>query len=331
MKNKEINAKKILVTGGAGFIGSNLCESLLKNGAIVYSLDNFLTGKEENLQTLLSNKNFTSITGDIRDFKVCQSSTEDIDFVLHNAAIGSVPRSIENPIETNEINITGFLNILKSSVDNNVKRFIYAASSSTYGDSTYLPKEEDKIGNPLSPYALSKYTNELYASVFSKIYDIEVIGLRYFNVFGKRQSIDGPYSAVIPQFISKLINHESPLINGNGSFSRDFTHVDNVVKMNLLALSTKNKKAINQVYNTAIGEKTTINELFNQIKDSLIKYDNKISSVEAIYGDEREGDIPHSVASIKKAEKLLNYKPTINVEDGLKETVNWFYGNLKNK
>ena len=331
IKNKELNGKKILVTGGAGFIGSNLCESLLKNGAIVYSLDNFLTGKEENLKTLLNNKNFISIKGDIRDFQVCQSATENIDFVLHNAAIGSVPRSIENPIETNEINITGFVNVLKSSVENNVKRFIYAASSSTYGDSSYLPKVEDKIGNPLSPYALSKYTNELYASVFSKIYDIEVIGLRYFNVFGKRQSVDGPYSAVIPQFISKLINYESPLINGDGSFSRDFTHVDNVVKMNLLALSTQNKKAINQVYNTAIGEKTTINELFNQIKDSLIKYDNKIASVEVTFGDLREGDIPHSVASIKKAENLLNYNPITNVEDGLKETVDWFYNNLTNK
>ena len=255
----------------------------------------------------------------------------DIDYVLHHAAIGSVPRSIEDPIETNDINIGGFVNILKASVDNNVKRFIYAASSSTYGDSTKLPKFEDEIGEPLSPYALTKYANELYASVFSKTHKIEVIGLRYFNVYGKKQDINGPYAAVIPKFIYQLINYESPIINGDGSFTRDFTHVEDVIQMNLLALATKSSQAINQVYNTAFGESTTILELFDLIKAILTKYDKRISKVNVIFGDARPGDVPHSVASIEKAKQLLNYNPNVTTMLGLVKTVEWFYENINMK
>ncbi|MED5354438.1 MAG: SDR family oxidoreductase [Bacteroidota bacterium] len=331
MDLKFIKDKKILVTGGAGFIGSNICEKLIELGAIVYSLDNFSTGKSENIDSLINSSRFISIEGDIRDYKICKKSTMDIDYVLHHAAIGSVPRSIEDPIETNDINIGGFVNILKASVDNNVKRFIYAASSSTYGDSTKLPKFEDEIGEPLSPYALTKYANELYASVFSKTHKIEVIGLRYFNVYGKKQDINGPYAAVIPKFIYQLINYESPIINGDGSFTRDFTHVEDVIQMNLLALATKSSQAINQVYNTAFGESTTILELFDLIKAILTKYDKRISKVNVIFGDARPGDVPHSVASIEKAKQLLNYNPNVTTMLGLVKTVEWFYENINMK
>ena len=332
MINKDMfKNKRILVTGGAGFIGSNLCDELVNLGSIVISLDNFSTGKIENIKKLINHDNFTNIDGDIRDFNTCKKATKGVDFVLHHAALGSVPRSIEDPVITNDVNVGGFVNILNASVENNVKRFLYAASSSTYGDSVNLPKVEEEIGEPLSPYALTKNINEQYASLFNKLYNIEVIGLRYFNVYGKRQDINGQYAAVIPKFISQLLNYESPTINGDGSFSRDFTHVKNIIQMNLLALNTDNNKAINQVYNTAVGERTTILELFNIIKTLLIEYDPKINDIQVKFGEQMSGDIPHSWASIEKAINLLNYNPKVNTNDGLKDTVQWFYKNIKDE
>lgn len=332
MINKDMfKNKRILVTGGAGFIGSNLCDELVNLGSIVISLDNFSTGKIENIKKLINHDNFTNIDGDIRDFNTCKKATKGVDFVLHHAALGSVPRSIEDPVITNDVNVGGFVNILNASVENNVKRFLYAASSSTYGDSVNLPKVEEEIGEPLSPYALTKNINEQYASLFNKLYNIEVIGLRYFNVYGKRQDINGQYAAVIPKFISQLLNYESPMINGDGSFSRDFTHVKNIIQMNLLALNTDNNKAINQVYNTAVGERTTILELFNIIKTLLIEYDPKINDIQVKFGEQMSGDIPHSLASIEKAINLLNYNPKVNTNDGLKDTVQWFYKNIKDE
>tara|TARA_B110000027_G_C16068673_1_gene277960 strand:- start:200 stop:1201 length:1002 start_codon:yes stop_codon:yes gene_type:complete len=329
MRNfKFINNKKILVTGGGGFIGSNLCERLISLGANVVSLDDFSTGNIENIRALLMHENFSHVKGDIRNFKTCKELTKNVDYVLHQAALGSVPRSIKDPVTTNEVNIGGFVNILKASAENKVKRFIYAASSSTYGDSKALPKVESKIGNPLSPYAITKYVNELYANIFSKTYGIEVIGLRYFNVYGKRQDINGPYAAVIPKFISQLINHEAPKINGDGSFSRDFTHIENVVQMNLLAIISTNKKALNQVYNTAVGERTSILDLYNLLRESLGKYDSNILKIEPFFGNTRGGDVPHSLASIEKAKRLLNYEPSIKIFNGLQKTVDWFYKSI---
>ena len=321
----KLKNKNILVTGGAGFIGSNLCEYLLKLGANVTCLDNFSTGYEKNIKNFLNNEKFRLIEGDIRNYDTCLKSTKKINYVLHQAALGSVPRSINDPLTTNDVNITGFNNIILASKENKIKRFIYAASSSTYGDLKDLPKVENKIGNPLSPYAVTKYVNEIYSSVFSKIYGINTIGLRYFNVFGKKQNLDGPYAAVIPKFIDKLINYEHPIINGDGDYSRDFTHINNVIIMNMLALTTENKKALNQVYNTALGDRTTILELFNLIKINLTKFDSKIKGIYPIFGPTRSGDVPHSQASIEKAETLLNYKPTTRIEEGIKKTVDWFY------
>lgn len=315
---------KILVTGGAGFIGSNLCEELIRLGANVVCLDNFATGKMENIEQLLSHPHFKLITGDIRSLNDCRRATEGCDYVLHEAALGSVPRSINDPITTNEVNIGGFLNMLVAARDANVKRFIYAASSSTYGDSKALPKVEDQIGKPLSPYAITKYVNELYADVFSKTYGMECIGLRYFNVFGKRQDPNGAYAAVIPLFVKQLMNHQSPVINGDGEYSRDFTYIDNVVQMNLLALSTTNQEAINTVYNTAFGDRTTLNQLVNYLKEFLSVYDPEIANAEIIHGPNRAGDIPHSLASIDKAKQLLGYDPKYNLRDGLKEVVQWY-------
>lgn len=326
---KKIKNKKILVTGGAGFIGSNLCDKLLELGANVLCLDNYLTGYKENLKAALLHKNFLLIEGDIQNYDTCLKATQGVDFVLHHAALGSVPRSIVDPLTSDKINIGGFVNILYASVNNKVQRFIYAASSSTYGDSSNLPKIENEIGNPLSPYALTKYVNELYASLFNKTYGIDVIGLRYFNVYGRRQSINGPYAAVIPKFIDTLINLKSPTINGDGSYSRDFTHVDNVIQMNLLAISTTNSKALNQIYNTAVGERTSILELFDIIKKLLVDKNNEISKIKVKFGNPVEGDVPHSLASIEKAKKLLNYNPNIKTMDGLKKTVEWFYNNKK--
>lgn len=329
IKNKSLKNKKILVTGGAGFIGSNLCDYLVKIGAEVRCLDNFSTGHLNNIQSLLKIKNFTLIKGDIRDIKTCQIACKGVDYVLHQAALGSVPRSIADPITSNEVNVSGFLNMLVSAKDQGVKRFIYAASSSTYGDSEALPKIEEQIGKPLSPYAITKYVNELYADNFKRIFDLDTIGLRYFNVYGRQQDPNGAYAAVIPLFVKKLINHESPVINGDGSYSRDFTYIDNVIQMNILAMSTEDESALNQVYNTAVGDRTTLIELVNFLKNILSDFDSKIKDVEIIHGPNRNGDIPHSLASIEKAKKLLKYEPTHNIKEGLKESVNWYFKNLK--
>lgn len=322
--------RKILVTGGAGFIGSNLCEALLKNGDKVICLDNFATGHIENLLPLLEQfqKQFKLIVGDIQNPEDCHRAVEGVEYVLHEAALGSVPRSIKDPLTTDNTNITGFLNMLIASRNAGVKRFVYAASSSTYGDSKTLPKVEDVIGKPLSPYAITKYVNELYADVFARTYGIQTIGLRYFNVFGRRQDPHGAYAAVIPLFVKKFMNHESPVINGDGEYSRDFTYIDNVVQMNLLALATENPKAVNQVYNTAYGERTTLNQLVGYLKEYLSEFDPEIDKVEVLHGPKRAGDIPHSLACIDKAKTLLGYRPLFNMQEGLKEAVKWYWENL---
>ena len=327
-KNK-LNNKNILVTGGAGFIGSNLCEELISLGANVNSLENFSTGFRENLDAIKDRPNFKLIEGDIRNLDDCKLACENQDFVLHEAALGSVPRSINDPITSNDVNVGGFLNMLVAARDANVKRFVYAASSSTYGDSESLPKVEDVIGKPLSPYAITKYVNELYADVFKRTYDFDTIGLRYFNVFGRKQNPNGAYAAVIPKFVMQLMNHESPVINGGGEYSRDFTYIDNVILMNLLALTSDNSASVNQVYNTAFGERTTLNDLVSNLKEYLSDFDPKIADVEVIYGDYRKGDVPHSLASIDKAKKLLEYQPKHSMKEGLKEAVKWYWNNLK--
>ena len=325
----QLENKKILVTGGAGFIGSNLCEVLLENNVNVTCLDNFSTGRRENLEAIINHPNFTLIEGDIRDLETCKKACENQDFVLHQAALGSVPRSINDPITSNDVNVGGFLNMLVAARDAGVKRMVYAASSSTYGDSEALPKVEDRIGKPLSPYAITKYVNELYADVFKKTYDFDTIGLRYFNVFGRKQNPGGAYAAVIPKFVMQFMNHESPTINGGGEYSRDFTYIDNVIQMNLLAITSDNKEAYNQVYNTAFGERTTLNDLVKYLKEYLSEFDSKIADVDIIYGDYRKGDVPHSLASIDKAKNLLNYHPQFSMKDGLKEAVKWYWENLK--
>lgn len=322
--------RNVLVTGGAGFIGSNLTEALLERGHKVTVLDNFTTGRIENLIPLFKNfpQTLTLQVGDIRDLGACRKATENIDYVFHEAALGSVPRSINDPITTNDVNVSGFLNMLVSSRDASVKRFIFAASSSTYGDSTALPKVESIIGNPLSPYAITKYVNELYADIFSSTYGIEYIGLRYFNVFGRRQDPNGVYAAVIPIFVKKFMKLESPLINGDGEKSRDFTYIDNVIQMNILSMETENPLAINQIYNTAYGESVTINQLSEYIKELLVEYDSKIANVNILYGPNRNGDIPHSLADISKAKKLLGYNPEYSLKDGLRKVVQWYWENL---
>ncbi len=320
---------KILITGGAGFIGSNLCEYFLKKEHQVLCLDNFATGHRHNIAPFLDHPDFQLIEGDIRDLEVCQKAAEGVDYVLHQAALGSVPRSIKDPITSNEVNVSGFLNMLVASRDAGVKRFIYAASSSTYGDSESLPKVEDKIGKPLSPYAITKYVNELYAEIFSKTYGLETIGLRYFNVFGRRQDPNGAYAAVIPLFVKQLMKKESPVINGTGDYSRDFTYVDNVVQMNERAMLTANPAAINTVYNTAVGDRTTLNDLVKYLKEYLSAYDAEIAEVEVVHGPNRLGDIPHSLASVEKAKALLGYEPTHTIDQGLKEAVAWYWENLK--
>jgi UDP-N-acetylglucosamine 4-epimerase len=324
----KLKGKNILVTGGAGFIGSNLCEYLLSCDANVTCLDNFATGHKHNIEEFLDHPKFTFIDGDIRDLETCQRACKGQEFVLHQAALGSVPRSLKDPITSNEVNVSGFLNMLVAARDQNVKRFIFAASSSTYGDSEKLPKIEDEIGKPLSPYAITKYVNELYADIFQKSYGLDYIGLRYFNVFGRRQDPNGAYAAVIPFFVKQLMNNESPIINGDGSFSRDFTYIDNVIQANLLSLVTTNIKAINTVYNVAYGDRNTLNDLVSYLKEYLSQFDSKISNIEVINGPNREGDIPHSHASIEKAKELLSYNPQFSLQKGLKEAVKWYWKNL---
>ena len=322
---------KILVTGGAGFIGSNLCESLLTDGHEVTCLDNFSTGFRANIEPffLLYPNQFRLIEGDIRDIDMCRAAVYGQEYVLHEAALGSVPRSIKDPATTNAVNIGGFLNMIIAARDEGIKRFVFAASSSTYGDSTALPKVEERIGKPLSPYAITKYVDELYADVFARTYGFNYIGLRYFNVFGRRQDPNGAYAAVIPLFVKKFINHEAPNINGDGEYSRDFTYIENVIQMNKLALFTDNPDALNQIYNTAFGERTTLNQLVNYLREFLSEYDPQISTIEPTHGPNRLGDIPHSLASIEKAKRLLSYAPKYSMRDGLKEACRWYWENLQ--
>lgn len=328
MSYPKVKNKRILVTGGAGFIGSNLCESLLQNDNDVLCLDNFSTGKTENIQDFLTNPHFKLIVGDIRNIDDCKKAVDGVDFILHEAALGSVPRSIKDPITTNQVNISGFLNMLIAARDAKVKRFVYAASSSTYGDSTNTPKVEEHIGKPLSPYAITKYVNELYAKNFFELYGLETIGLRYFNVYGPKQDPNGPYAAVIPLFTKLLMEHKSPIINGDGTTSRDFTYIQNVVQMNHLAILSIKREVIGQVFNTAVGEKNDLNVLVNYLKKFLSEYDLKISDIHTKYGQTRQGDIPHSLASIEKAQKLFGYQPSHSLELGLKEAVLWYWNNL---
>lgn len=329
MVKSKISMSKILITGGAGFIGSNLTEYFLEKGHQVVVLDNFATGHRHNIDQHLDNPKFTLIEGDIRNTDDCAAAVSGVDYVLHQAALGSVPRSIKDPQTSNEVNVSGFLNMLVAARDAGVKRFIYAASSSTYGDSENLPKVEDVIGKPLSPYAITKYVNELYAEIFSKTYGLETIGLRYFNVFGRRQDPNGAYAAVIPKFVMQFMKHENPVINGAGDYSRDFTYIDNVIQMNERAMLTDNPEAINTVYNTAVGDRTTLNELVNYLKEFLTSYDAKIANVEVVHGPNRQGDIPHSLASVDKARRLLGYEPTHEIREGLQEAVKWYWDNLK--
>ncbi|MBI9066059.1 MAG: SDR family oxidoreductase [Salinivirgaceae bacterium] len=325
---------KILITGGAGFIGSNLVEYFLEKGHQVVCLDNLATGFKHNIEAYFENINFTFIEGDIRDLDTCKKAVLGCDYVLHQAALGSVPRSIADPINTNSVNIDGFLNMLVAARDEGIKRFVYAASSSTYGDSKELPKVEDKIGKPLSPYAITKYVNELYADVFAKTYGMECIGLRYFNVFGRRQDPNGAYAAVIPLWVKNLLNHEAPIINGDGSFSRDFTYIENVVQANEKAMKAssedllENKEYVAQVFNVAFGGNTTLNELFTALKENLKKFDKEIASIEPEYGPTREGDIPHSHASIEKAKRILKYNPKYSAPEGFERACKWYFENL---
>ncbi len=315
--NPIITNKRILVTGGAGFIGSNLVEELLKQGNQVVVLDNFSTGKRENLAGF----DVILIEGDIRNFEDCQKAVTGCDYVLHQAALGSVPRSFANPQQTLENNVQGFNNMIEAARMAGVKRFVYASSSSVYGDDNHLPKVEEHIGNPLSPYALSKQLNEKVATDYNRIFGMETVGLRYFNVFGKRQDPNGAYAAVIPKFVKSLLNHESPTINGDGSYSRDFTYVDNIVKANLLALA---KEKANYICNIAGGEQITLNDLLHYLKEELSKIERKINIIEPIYGSYRIGDIPHSLANTDKAQTLLGFSRVFTVRQGIKLTVEWY-------
>ncbi|MBR2509840.1 MAG: SDR family oxidoreductase [Lentisphaeria bacterium] len=320
-----LTGKKVLVTGGAGFIGSNLVELLLDQHNKVTVLDNFATGKRENLRPFAANPDFKLIEGDIRDYDSCLAAAQGQDFILHEAALGSVPRSIKDPATSTDVNIGGFVKMLFAAVECKVKRFVYAASSSTYGDSAALPKVEENIGKPLSPYAITKYVNELYAENFHKLYGIDCIGLRYFNVFGRRQSPDGAYAAVIPQFAAALISRKSPVINGDGTYSRDFTYIDNVLSANLLALETENPAALNQVYNVACGSAADLNELFAELRTNLGKFDPEILKIEAVHGPDRPGDIPHSLADISKIEKLLDYKVKVPFAEGIRLAAEFYW------
>jgi UDP-N-acetylglucosamine/UDP-N-acetylgalactosamine 4-epimerase len=319
-KKKERKRMRILITGGAGFIGSNLVKHLLSLEKVrgVRVLDNLATGFLKNIEEFEGDQKFEFVQGDIRNYETCLAACQGIDAISHQAALGSVPRSINDPLTTNDVNITGTLNIFTAAKEAGVKRVVYAASSSTYGDHPGLPKVEDKIGNPLSPYAVTKLVNELYAKVYANVYGLELIGLRYFNVFGPKQNPQGAYAAVIPLFVKAVLNNEPPLMNGDGTHSRDFTYVDNVVQANALALFTQNSEAVNQVYNIAFGEQTSLNELFENIKEVAG------SDLAPMYGPERKGDVKHSLADITKARTLLGYDPKISVHQGLKETFEWY-------
>ena len=335
----KLTGFKILVTGGAGFIGSNLCEYFLKAGNKIVCLDNLSTGFMKNINEFMDDDNFTFMKGDIRNIADCQKAADGCDYIFHQAALGSVPRSINDPINTNSVNIDGFLNMLVIARDKKVKRFIYAASSSTYGDSKELPKVEEKIGKPLSPYAVTKYVNELYASVFSDLYGLETIGLRYFNVFGKRQDPNGAYAAVIPLWVNKLIGLESPIINGDGSFSRDFTYILNVIEANERAALTTSidirkranldaDKTISMIFNVAYGGNITLNELYGFLRKNLAKYNPEIECINPVYAPIRVGDIPHSQASIDKIKKILGFDPQYDAKRGFELACEWYFKNL---
>jgi UDP-N-acetylglucosamine 4-epimerase len=323
-----LTGKRVLVTGGAGFIGSSLCHDLLERDNEVVCLDNFATGKKENIKDLKGNPGFRLIDGDIRDLETCRKAVEGADVVLHQAALGSVPRSIADPATTNAVNITGFLNMLIATRDAGIKRFVYASSSSVYGDSPELPKVEERTGKVLSPYAVTKLVNEEYARVFGSLYGMETIGLRYFNVFGRRQDPNGPYAAVIPKFTMAFMKHESPVINGDGSNSRDFTYIDNVVLANNLAATTENQAAFNQAYNVACGDSVNLNEMTSLLRGYLAEKDPEIARVNPQHGPNRAGDIPHSMASVGKAVRLLGYKPQVLFSEGLRRAVEWYVDNL---
>ena len=332
------NQNTWLVTGVAGFIGSNLLEKLLILNQKVVGLDNFDTGHQHNIDQAIedANKatgkdlgdNFKFINGDIRELNDCKQACNGVDYVLHQAALGSVPRSIEDPINTNRANIDGFLNMLVASKDAKVRRFVYAASSSTYGDHPDLPKVEDKIGNPLSPYAVTKVVNELYASVFAKTYGFKAIGLRYFNIFGKRQDPNGAYAAVIPKWVAAILNKEDVFINGDGETSRDFCYIDNTVQMNLLAATTDNNEATDQVYNVALNDRTSLNTLYQMIEERLIQRTVGLERKEPIYRDFRAGDVRHSQANIDKAQNLLGYQPKYKISEGMDEAMDWYVSSL---
>jgi UDP-N-acetylglucosamine 4-epimerase len=323
-----LTGKRVLVTGGAGFIGSALCHDLVERDNEVVCLDNFATGKKENIRELKDNARFKLIEGDIRDAEVCKKAVKGIDVVLHEAALGSVPRSIADPATTNAVNINGFLNMIIAARDAGINRFVFASSSSVYGDSTELPKVEERTGRVLSPYAITKMVNEEYAHIFGSLYGIETIGLRYFNVFGRRQDPEGPYAAVIPKFTQLFVKHESPVINGDGSNSRDFTYIDNVVLANNLAATTENAAALNQVYNVACGDAINLNDMTLMLRGYLAAHDISISKVEPVHGPNRPGDIPHSMASVGKAVRLLGYQPQVLFPEGLKRAVEWYVENL---
>lgn len=316
----NMEKRNILVTGGAGFIGSNLVEALLKDERIgfVRVLDNLSNGHRRNIEPFLDNPNFHFLEGDIRDYSSCIQACKEVDLISHQAALGSVPRSIESPLTTNAVNIGGTLNVFTAAKEAGIKRVVYAASSSTYGDSLAMPKREDVIGSPISPYAVTKLVNELYANVYAKLYDINFIGLRYFNVFGQRQDPNGAYAAVIPLFIKAIMEDKSPTINGDGLQSRDFTYIDNVVQANFNALFTTNESALNEVYNVAVGERTTLIELFEILRDVAG------SKLEVIHGPDRPGDVKHSLADISKAKNYLGYDPKINIKEGLKRSYQWY-------
>lgn len=324
MKIKE----RIVITGAAGFIGSHLCDYFVDNDYEVVGLDNFATGFKKNIAHIRSKPNFSFMEGDIRDLNVCKQAISGADYVLHQAALGSVPRSISDPMQTNEVNISGFLNVLIASHEAGVKKVVYAASSSTYGSSEQLPKVEETIGKPLSPYAITKYVNELYAAVFFNTYGLNTIGLRYFNVFGPRQDANGAYAAVIPKFVKGLMTEGIITLNGDGSYSRDFTYIENVVQANVKALLATSDHANNTVFNVACGDRTTLNELLEILKELLEHHHIKVDDVTIIHGPLRPGDVPHSQASIEKAKDLLNYVPEYSVRQGLEKSVAWYIENL---